>query len=261
MTMDVIDYQVFGDDMQYVEVELDPGEAAVGEAGALYYMQDGIAMDTVFGDGSNRGGGAFGSLLGAGKRLLTGESVFTTVFANQASGRRKVAFAAATPGKIVPVHLLELGGVLYAQKDSFLAGAKGVSLGLAWQKRIGTGLFGGEGFIMQKLEGDGYVFLHAGGALTEMQLQPGETVRVDTGCVVAYQPSVDFDIEYVGKLKSALFSGEGLFFAKLTGPGRVWLQSLPLSRLADRIVAAAPRAGGESKEQGSLLGGLFNDKN
>ncbi|QEL57249.1 TIGR00266 family protein [Chromobacterium paludis] len=261
MTMDVIDYQVFGDDMQYVEVELDPGEAAVGEAGALYYMQDGIAMDTVFGDGSNRDGGVFGSLLGAGKRLLTGESVFTTVFANQAAGRRKVAFAAATPGKIVPVHLLELGGVLYAQKDSFLAGAKGVSLGLAWQKRIGTGLFGGEGFIMQKLEGDGYVFLHAGGALTELQLHPGETVRVDTGCVVAYQPSVDFDIEYVGKLKSALFSGEGLFFAKLTGPGKVWLQSLPLSRLADRIVAAAPRAGGESKEQGSLLGGLFNDKN
>ncbi|MEN2427134.1 TIGR00266 family protein [Chromobacterium vaccinii] len=261
MAMDVIDYQVFGDDMQYVEVELDPGEAAVGEAGALYYMQDGIAMDTVFGDGSGRDGGVLGSLLGAGKRLLTGESVFTTVFANQSPGRRKVAFAAATPGKIVPVHLLELGGVLYAQKDSFLAGAKGVSLGLAWQKRIGTGLFGGEGFIMQKLEGDGYVFLHAGGALTEMQLQPGETVRVDTGCVVAYQPSVDFDIEYVGKLKSALFSGEGLFFAKLTGPGRVWLQSLPLSRLADRIVAAAPRAGGESKEQSSLLGGLFSDKN
>ncbi|MEN7430809.1 TIGR00266 family protein [Chromobacterium sp. TRC.1.1.SA] len=261
MTMDVIDYQVFGDDMQYVEVELDPGEAAVGEAGALYYMQDGIAMDTVFGDGSGREGGVLGSLLGAGKRLLTGESVFTTVFANQSHARRKVAFAAATPGKIVPVHLLELGGVLYAQKDSFLAGAKGVSLGLAWQKRIGTGLFGGEGFIMQKLEGDGYVFLHAGGALTELQLQPGETVRADTGCVVAYQPSVDFDIEYVGKLKSALFGGEGLFFAKLTGPGRVWLQSLPLSRLADRIVAAAPRAGGESKEQGSLLGGLFSDKN
>ncbi|WP_046166952.1 TIGR00266 family protein [Chromobacterium vaccinii] len=260
MTMDVIDYQVFGDDMQYVEVDLDPGEAAVGEAGALYYMQDGIAMDTVFGDGSGRDGGVLGSLLGAGKRLLTGESVFTTVFANQSHGRRKVAFAAATPGKIVPVHLLELGGVLYAQKDSFLAGAKGVSLGLAWQKRIGTGLFGGEGFIMQKLEGDGYVFLHAGGALTELQLQPGETVRADTGCVVAYQPSVDFDIEYVGKLKSALFGGEGLFFAKLTGPGRVWLQSLPLSRLADRIVAAAPRAGGESKEQGSLLGGLFSDK-
>ncbi|MBP4047608.1 TIGR00266 family protein [Chromobacterium violaceum] len=260
MTMDVIDYRVFGDDMQYVEVELDPGEAAVGEAGALYYMQDGIAMDTVFGDGSGRDGGVLGSLLGAGKRLLTGESVFTTVFANQSAERRKVAFAAATPGKIVPVHLLELGGTLYAQKDSFLAGAKGVSLGLAWQKRIGTGLFGGEGFIMQKLEGDGYVFLHAGGALTELQLRPGETVRVDTGCVVAYQPSVDFDIEYVGKLKSALFGGEGLFFAKLTGPGRVWLQSLPLSRLADRIVAAAPRAGGESKEQGSLLGGLFNDK-
>ncbi|AUH53028.1 TIGR00266 family protein [Chromobacterium sp. ATCC 53434] len=246
MTMDVIDYQVFGDDMQYVEVELGPGEAAVGEAGALYYMQDGIAMDTVFGDGSDCGG-VLGSLLGAGKRLLGGASLFTTVFANQADGRRRLAFAAATPGKIVPLHLLELGGVLYAQKDSFLAGAKGVSLGLAWQRRIGAGLFGGEGFVMQKLEGDGYVFLHAGGALTEMQLRPGEVLRVDAGCVAAYQPGVDFDIEYVGKLKSALFGGEGLFFAKLTGPGRVWLQSLPLARLADRLAAAAPRAGGESK--------------
>ncbi|CUA83040.1 MULTISPECIES: TIGR00266 family protein [Gulbenkiania] len=258
MGMDVIDYEIFGDDMQYVEVELDPGEAAVGEAGAMYYMEDGISMDTVFGDGSNSGGGLMGKLLGAGKRLVTGESLFTTVFVNQARGKRRVAFAASYPGKIVPVHLLELGGTLYAQKDSFLAAAKGVSLGIAFQRKIGTGLFGGEGFIMQKLEGDGYAFLHAGGTLTSRQLAPGEVLRVDTGCVVAYQPTVDFDIEYVGKLKSALFGGEGLFFAKLTGPGHVWLQSLPLSRLADRIVAASPRAGGGSSEQGSVLGSLGN---
>lgn len=258
MGMDVIDYEIFGDDMQYVEVELDPGEAAVGEAGAMYYMEDGISMDTVFGDGSNSGGGLMGKLLGAGKRLVTGESLFTTVFVNQARGKRRVAFAASSPGKIVPVHLLELGGTLYAQKDSFLAAAKGVSLGIAFQRKIGTGLFGGEGFIMQKLEGDGYAFLHAGGTLTSRQLAPGEVLRVDTGCVVAYQPTVDFDIEYVGKLKSALFGGEGLFFAKLTGPGHVWLQSLPLSRLADRIVAASPRAGGGSSEQGSVLGSLGN---
>ena len=258
MAMDVIDYEIHGDDMQYVEVELDPGEAAVGEAGAMYYMEDGVSMDTVFGDGSASEGGLFGKLLGAGKRLITGESLFTTVFLNQSAQKRKVAFAASYPGKIVPVHLLELGGMLYAQKDSFLAGAKGVSLGLAFQKKIGAGLFGGEGFIMQKLEGDGYVFLHAGGTLTCRQLQPGEMLRVDTGCVVAYQPSVDFDIEYVGKVKTALFSGEGVFFARLTGPGRVWLQSLPLSRLADRIVAASPRAGGGSSEQGSVLGNLGN---
>ena len=258
MAMDVIDYEVFGDDMQYVEVELDPGEAAVGEAGALYYMEDGITMDTVFGDGSASQSGLLGKLLGAGKRLVTGESLFTTVYYNQSQVKRKVAFAASYPGKIVPVHLQALGGILYAQKDSFLAGAKGVSLGLALQKKIGTGLFGGEGFIMQKLEGDGYVFLHAGGTLTCRQLQPGEILRVDTGCVVAYQPTVDFDIEYVGKLKSALFGGEGVFFARLTGPGTVWLQSLPLSRLADRIVAASPRAGGSSSEQGSLLGSIGN---
>ena len=258
MAMDVIDYEIFGDDMQYVEVELDPGEAAVGEAGAMYYMEDGISMDTVFGDGSAAQGGLLGKLMGAGKRLLTGESLFTTVFVNQAPGKKRVAFAASYPGKIVPVHLLELGGTLYAQKDSFLAAAKGVSLGIALQKKIGTGLFGGEGFIMQRLDGDGYAFLHAGGTLTERQLAPGETLRVDTGCVVAYQPSVDFDIQYVGKLKSALFSGEGLFLATLQGPGRVWLQSLPLSRLADRLIAASPKAGGRSSEQGSVLGGLGN---
>lgn len=242
MTMHVIDYEIIGDDLQFVEVELDPGEAAVGEAGAMMYMQDGVSMDTVFGDGSAQEGGLMGKLFGAGKRPLTGESMFTTVFVNEGQGKKRVAFAAASPGKIVPVHLRELGGALLAQKDAFLCAAKGVSLGIAFQRRLGAGLFGGEGFILQKLEGDGYVFLHAGGALVEKQLKAGEVLRVDTGCVVAFQPSVDFDIEYVGKLKSALFGGEGLFFATLTGPGHVWLQSLPFSRLADRILSQAPAA-------------------
>lgn len=244
MTMHVIDYEIIGDDLQFVEVELDPGEAAVGEAGAMMYMQDGVSMDTVFGDGSAQEGGWMGKLFGAGKRPLTGESMFTTVFVNEGQGKKRVAFAAASPGKIVPVHLRELGGALLAQKDAFLCAAKGVSLGIAFQRRLGAGLFGGEGFILQKLEGDGYVFLHAGGALVEKQLKAGEVLRVDTGCVVAFQPSVDFDIEYVGKLKSALFGGEGLFFATLTGPGHVWLQSLPFSRLADRILSQAPAATG-----------------
>ena len=242
MTMHVIDYEIIGDDLQFVEVELDPGEAAVGEAGAMMYMEDGISMDTLFGDGSEQQSGLMGKLFGAGKRLLTGESLFTTVFVNQGQGKKRVAFAAASPGKIIPVHLRELGGTLLAQKDAFLCAAKGVSLGIAFQRRLGAGLFGGEGFILQKLEGDGYVFLHAGGTLVEKQLKAGEVLRVDTGCVVAFQPSVDFDIEYVGKLKSALFGGEGLFFATLTGPGHVWLQSLPFSRLADRILSQAPAA-------------------
>ncbi len=242
MSMHVIDYQIVGDDLQFVEIELDPGEAAVGEAGAMMYMEDGISMDTLFGDGSEQQSGLMGKLFGAGKRLLTGESLFTTVFVNQGQGKKRVAFAAASPGKIIPVHLRELGGTLLAQKDAFLCAAKGVSLGIAFQRRLGAGLFGGEGFILQKLEGDGYVFLHAGGTLVEKQLKAGEVLRVDTGCVVAFQPSVDFDIEYVGKLKSALFGGEGLFFATLTGPGHVWLQSLPFSRLADRILSQAPAA-------------------
>jgi uncharacterized protein (TIGR00266 family) len=242
MSMHVIDYQIVGDDLQFVEIELDPGEAAVGEAGAMMYMEDGISMDTLFGDGSEQQSGLMGKLFGAGKRLLTGESLFTTVFVNQGQGKKRVAFAAASPGKIIPIHLRELGGTLLAQKDAFLCAAKGVSLGIAFQRRLGAGLFGGEGFILQKLEGDGYVFLHAGGTLVEKQLKAGEVLRVDTGCVVAFQPSVDFDIEYVGKLKSALFGGEGLFFATLTGPGHVWLQSLPFSRLADRILSQAPAA-------------------
>ena len=256
MAMDVVDYEIFGNDLQYVEVELDPGEAAIGEAGTMMYMQDGIQMDTVFGDGSAQQGGFLGKLLGAGKRLITGEGLFTTVFHNEGNGKRRVAFAAPYPGRIIPVHPSDIGGTLICQKDSFLAGAKGVSIGIAFQKKIGVGLFGGEGFIMQKLEGDGLVFVHAGGMLMEKTLQPGETLRVDTGCVVAFQPTVDFDIQYVGKIKSAIFGGEGLFFASLTGPGKVWLQSLPLSRLANRIVLSAPAAGGRSADQGSVLGGV-----
>jgi uncharacterized protein (TIGR00266 family) len=254
MAMDVIDYEIFGSEMQFVEVELDPGEAAIGEAGVMMYMQDGIQMDTVFGDGSQQTGGFMGKLLGAGKRLLTGESLFTTVFHNEGSSKRRVAFAAPYPGKIVPIQLTDIGGTLICQKDSFLCAAKGVSLGIAFQKKIGTGLFGGEGFIMQKLDGDGMVFIHAGGTLRELTLAPGETLRVDTGCVVAFQPSVDFDIQFVGKIKSAIFGGEGLFFATLSGPGKVWLQSLPLSRLANRIIMSAPAAGGRSADQSSLLG-------
>lgn len=256
MAMDVVDYEIFGNEMQYVEVELDPGEAAVGEAGAMMYMQDGIQMDTIFGDGSQQSGGFFGKLMGAGKRLLTGESLFTTVFHNEGQGKLRVAFAAPYPGKIIAVNLAELGGTLLCQKDAFLCAAKGVSLGIAFQKKLGAGLFGGEGFILQKLDGDGMAFVHAGGTLMQKDLAPGEVLRVDTGCVVAFTPSVDFDIQFVGKIKSALFGGEGLFFATLRGPGRIWLQSLPLSRLANRIVMAAPAAGGSSKEEGSVLGGL-----
>jgi uncharacterized protein (TIGR00266 family) len=261
MAMDVIDFDIYGDDMQYVEIELDPGEAAVGEAGMMMFMQDDIEMETVFGDGSASQSGLMGKLMGAGKRLLTGESLFITVYSNQANAKRRVAFAAPYPGKIVPVDLKQLGGTLVCQKDSFLCAAKGVSLGIAFQKRMGVGLFGGEGFILQKLEGDGMVFFHAGGTLVEKVLAPGETLRVDTGCVAAMQPSVDFDIQFVGKVKTALFGGEGLFYAKLTGPGRIWLQTLPLSRLANRIIAAAPAAGGRSQGEGSLLGGLLDGDN
>ena len=258
MPMDVVDFEIFGDDMQFVEVELDPAEAAIGEAGAMMMMQDGIEMDTVFGDSSAQSGGLFDKLLGAGKRLITGESLFTTIFHNTSSVKRRVAFAAPYPGKIVAVNLREMGGTLICQKDSFLCAARGVALGIAFQRRLGVGLFGGEGFIMQKLDGDGMAFVHAGGTLAIKDLRQGEKIRVDTGCIVAYQPSVDFDIQYVGKLKSALFGGEGLFFATLTGPGRVWLQSLPLSRLANRIIAASPRAGGSRREEGSVLGSLGN---
>ena len=254
--MHEIDFQIYGDDMQFVEIELDPQEAVVAEAGGMMFMEDGIEMETIFGDGSQQNSGFLGSLLGAGKRLLTGESLFMTVFLNRGFGKKHVAFGAPYPGKIVPVHLSELGGELIAQKDSFLCAAKGVSVGIAFQRKLGAGLFGGEGFIMQRLTGDGWAFVHAGGTLMQRDLAPGETLRVDTGCIVGFQPSVNYDIQYVGKIKSALFGGEGLFFATLRGPGRVWLQSLPLSRLANRLYAATPAAGGRARGEGSVLGGL-----
>jgi uncharacterized protein (TIGR00266 family) len=255
MAMDVVDYEIKGAEMQFVEVELDPGEAAVGEAGSMMFMDAGITMDTVFGDGSKQQGGLFGKLLGAGKRLVTGESLFTTVYTNSVAGKQRIAFAAPYPGKILPMDLSKMGGTLLCQKDAFLCAARGVSLGIAFQQKLSVGFFGGEGFIMQKLEGNGLAFVHAGGTVLRRELAAGQTLLVDTGCVVAYLPSVNFEVQYVGKIKTALFGGEGLFFAKLTGPGTVWLQSLPFSRLASRVFAAAPQMGG-SREQGSILPGV-----
>src|SRR5678815_4926170 len=254
--MHEIDYKIIGEDLQFVEIELDPNEATVAEAGGMMYMDDGIEMETIFGDGSQQTGGFMGALMGAGKRLLTGESLFMTVFLNRSTAKRRIAFGAPYPGRIVAVHLDEIGGELIAQKDSFLAAAKGVSIGIAFQKKLGVGLFGGEGFIMQRLQGDGWAFVHAGGMLQERDLKPGEVMRIDTGCIVAFQPSVSYDIQYVGKIKSALFGGEGLFFATLRGPGHVWLQSLPLSRLANRIVSAVPGIGRGGREEGSILGSI-----
>jgi len=254
--MHEIDYEIYGDDMQYVEVELDPMEAAVAEAGGMMYMEDGIEMETIFGDGSQQNSGVLGALMGAGRRLLVGESLFMTVFQNRGQGKKRVAFGAPYPGKIIPVSLPAVGGELLAQKDSFLCAAKGVSIGIAFTKRFGAGLFGGEGFILERLHGDGLVFIHAGGSIHERELAPGEILRVDTGCIVAFQSTVDYDIQYVGKIKTAFFGGEGLFFATLRGPGKVWLQSLPLSRLAGRITAASPQTGRGGREEGSILGGL-----
>jgi len=256
MGMDVVDYEIKGAEMQFVEVELDPGEAAVGEAGSMMFMEAGIAMDTIFGDGSQQSSGLWGALVGAGKRLITGEKMFTTVYVNQASVKRRVAFAAPFPGKIMAIDLRKLGGTLIAQKESFLCAARGVSIGLHFQQRLSVGFFGGEGFVMQRLDGDGLAFIHAGGTVVRRELQPGETVLVDTGCLVAYTPSVAFEIQYVGKIKTALFGGEGVFLAKVTGPGHVWLQSLPFSRLASRVFAAAPQGGGGGREEGSVLGGF-----
>ena len=255
MAMDVVDYEIKGAEMQFVEVELDPGEAAVGEAGSMMFMDAGITMDTVFGDGSKQQGGLFGKLLGAGKRLVTGESLFTTVYTNSVGAKQRIAFAAPYPGKILPMDLSKMGGTLICQKDAFLCAARGVSLGIALQQKLSVGFFGGEGFIMQKLEGDGLAFVHAGGTVVRRELQAGQTLLIDTGCVVAMTPDVNFEIQYVGKIKTALFGGEGLFFAKVTGPGTVWLQSLPFSRLASRVFAAAPQMGG-SREQGSILPGV-----
>lgn len=254
---DEIDFKIFGKEMQFVEVELDPGESAIAEAGAMMYKGSSVEMQTIFGDGSSAGagGGFMEKLLGAGKRLLTGESLFMTVFSHTGQGKAHVAFGAPYPGNIIPVHLDKIGGTLICQKDSFLAAAKGVSIGIYFQRKILTGLFGGEGFIMQKLDGDGLVFMHAGGTVVDRTLSAGEVLHVDTGCIVALEPSVQFDIQQAGGIKTALFGGEGLFFATLRGPGKVWLQSLPFSRLAGRMLQAAPQRGG-GKGEGSILGAL-----
>jgi len=256
-TADEIDFKIMGSEMQFVEVELDPGESAVAEAGAMMYKDSSIAMETVFGDasGSGKGGGFMDKLLGAGKRLLTGESLFMTVFTHNGQGKAHVAFGAPYPGNIIPVPLTSVGGCLICQKDSFLCAAKGVSIGIHLQRKILTGLFGGEGFIMQKLDGDGLVFVHAGGTVVDRKLQPGEVLHVDTGCIVAMEKSVQFEIQQAGNIKTALFGGEGLFFATLHGPGKIWLQSLPFSRLAGRMLQASPQKGG-GKGEGSILGSL-----
>ncbi|MGM9967181.1 MULTISPECIES: TIGR00266 family protein [unclassified Rummeliibacillus] len=254
-----IDYKLHGDDMQFVEVELDPNETVIAEAGALMMMEDGIRMETLFGDSSNSGAGGFMSkLMGAGKRLITGESLFVTTFTNEGMGKKHVSFAAPYPGKIIPMDLSVFNGKIICQKDAFLAAAKGVSIGVEFQRKLGTGFFGGEGFIMQKLEGDGMAFVHAGGTIIRKDLQPGEKLRVDTGCLVAMTGSVDYNIEAVGGVKTALFGGEGLFFATLSGPGTVWIQSLPFSRLASRVFAAAPQTPGGPSSDEKGLGGFFN---
>ncbi len=253
-----IDFEIFGHEMQFVEIELDPGESVVSEAGAMMYMSNGVVMETIFGDGSHssQAGGFMERMIGAGKRLITGEGLFITMFTHNGQGKGRVAFASPYPGKIIPLDLKNYNGTIICQKDAFLCAARGVSIGVAFQKKIGTALFGGEGFIMQRLDGDGLAFVHAGGTIVERQLEAGDTLRVDTGCLVALTATVDYDIEYVGNVKSALFGGESFFFARLQGPGHVWLQSLPFSRLAGRIFQAAPQTPGQSVGEGSVLGGL-----
>ena len=251
-----IDYKIFGEEMQYVEVELDPNETAVAEPGAFMMMDDGIQMQTIFGDGSQQQDNSIlGKLFSAGKRMLVGENLFMTAFTNVGSGKKHVSFASPYPGKIVALNLLELGGRIICQKDAFLCAAKGVSIGIEFQRKLGTGLFGGEGFIMEKLEGDGMAFMHAGGHVFEKTLQAGEMLKIDTGCIVAFTGSVNYDIQFVGGIKNTLFGGEGLFFATLRGPGQVWIQTLPISRLASRIISYGV---GPRKEEGSILGGLGN---
>ncbi len=257
-----IDFEIKGQEMQFVEIELDPGESAIAEAGSMMFKHPAITMDTVFGDGSKSTGGFFGKLASAGKRLLTGESLFMTVFTHEGQGKARVAFAAPYPGSILPFDLSQMGGTLIAQKDAFLCAAKGVSVGIFFQKKIMTGLFGGEGFIMQKLEGDGMAFVHVGGAVVERVLAPGEVLHIDTGCVAAMTAGIEFDVVRAGSVKSMIFGGEGVFFAELKGPGTVWIQSLPFSRLAGRIIANAGPMGG--KGEGSLLGplgGVFDGDN
>jgi uncharacterized protein (TIGR00266 family) len=251
-----IDYRLIGEEMQAVEIELDPGETAIAEPGSLMMMEQGIEMDTIFGDGSKENESFLGKVWNAGKRALTGEGLFMTAFSNSGLGKQKVYFAAPYPGKIIPFDLGLNGGKIICQKDAFLCAAKGVSVSLEFRKRLGVGLFGGEGFIMQKLEGDGMAFLHAGGTIIEKELLAGERLRVDTGCLVGFQPSVDYDIQFVGGIKNSLFGGEGFFYAQLSGPGKVYIQSLPFSRLADKIISSAPKMGGKRKGEGSILGGL-----
>lgn len=250
-----IDYRIYGEEMQYVEIELDPQEGVIAESGSFMMMDDGIKMDTIFGDGSQKDTGFLSKILGAGKRILTGESLFMTAFYNDLTGKRNVSFASPYPGKIIPIDLNEFDGKFICQKDAFLCAAKGVSVGIEFSKKLGRGLFGGEGFIMQKLEGDGMAFVHAGGNMAEKTLAAGETMRVDTGCIVGFTQTVDYDIEFIGGIKNSIFGGEGLFFAKLQGPGKVYVQSLPFSRLASRVLASIPRDG-KSKGEGSILGGL-----
>ncbi len=250
-----IEYKLHGDDMQFVEIEFDPGESVIAEAGGLMYMESGIEMESIFGDGSDQdGGGLVGKLFGAGKRLVTGESLFMTLFTNTGNQKSHASFAAPYPGKIIPINLSECDGKFICQKDAFLCAAKGVSIGIEFSKKLGRGFFGGEGFIMQKLEGDGLAFIHAGGTIIEKTLNHGDTLRVDTGCLVGMTSNVNYDIQFVGGIKSAVFGGEGLFFATVSGPGKVWLQSLPFSRLADKIISSAPKAGGSQKGEGSVLG-------
>ena len=251
-----IDYKIYGEEMQFVEIELDPQETVIAEAGSFMMMDEGVKMETIFGDGSQQSGSLFGKLLNAGKRVLTGEGLFMTSYTNYGQGKKKAAFAAPYPGKIVPINLPEVNGKFICQKDAFLCAAKGVSVGIEFNRKLGTGLFGGEGFIMQKLEGDGMAFIHAGGTLHRRVLQTGEVLKVDTGCIVGFEQSVHYDIEFIGGIKNTFFGGEGVFFATLRGPGIVFVQSLPFSRLADRIIAHAPSTGGSSQGEGSILGGL-----
>ncbi len=250
-----VDYEIIGHDMQIVEVELDPNETVVAEAGAMNYLEDGIEFQAKMGDGSDPGQGFMGKLFSAGKRVISGESLFMTHFTNLSSAKRKVAFAAPFPGSIIPVNMADIGEKLFCQKDSFLCAALGTNIDIAFQRRLGTGFFGGEGFILEKLQGDGMAFVHAGGTIIKKQLR-GETLRVDTGCIAAFTGNIDYDIKMVKGLKSMFFGGEGLFLATLSGHGTVWLQSLPFSRLADRIIAHAPASGGKSQGEGSLLGGI-----
>jgi len=258
MTAHEIDYHIYGEEMQYVEIELDPQEAVVAEAGSFMMMEDGLKMDTIFGDGSNQDSGVLGKLFSAGKRMLTGESLFMTAYLNTTIQKRKLSFAAPYPGKIVPIDLTKYEGKFICQKDAFLCAAKGVSVGIEFSRRLGRGFFGGEGFIMQKLEGDGMAFVHAGGTLARKELAPGELLKVDTGCIVGFTKEVDYDIQFVGGIKNTVFGGEGLFYASLRGPGVVYIQSLPFSRLASRVFAAVPQQGGKNKGEGSILGGLGN---